>query len=222
MKEPQLWWPVGYGEPHLYDVEMSFEVDGAVVDKKSFKFGIRQMTYSEEGGKLAMFVNGRRFICRGGNWGFGESMLRYRAREYDAAVRYHREMNFTMIRNWVGQIGDEAFYEACDRHGVMVWQDFWLANPWDGPVPDDDAMFMANACDFLLRIRNHASIGLYCGRNEGYPPKVLEKGLRAALKELHPGIQYIPSSADDVVSGHGPYHALPLVEYFELADYEAA
>jgi hypothetical protein len=218
LKDPKLWWPTGYGEPHLYDVEIRFEAAGATLDKKSLKFGIRQMTSSEAGGKLTLFVNGRRFVCRGGNWGFGESMLRYRGREYDAAVRYHREMNFTMIRNWVGQIGDEAFYEACDRHGVMVWQDFWLANPWDGPVPDDDAMFMANARDFLLRIRNHASIGLYCGRNEGYPPKVLEAGLRKALAELHPGIQYIPSSADDVVSGHGPYHALPPVEYFRIAD----
>ncbi len=218
LKDPQLWWPAGYGEPYLYDVEVRFEAAGAVLDKKQMKFGIRQMTSSEVSGKLTLFVNGRRFICRGGNWGFGESMLRYRAREYDAAVRYHREMNFTMIRNWVGQIGDEAFYEACDRHGVMVWQDFWLANPWDGPVPDDDAMFLANARDLLLRIRNHASIGLYCGRNEGYPPKALEDGLRAALAELHPGIQYIPSSADDVVSGHGPYHALPMVEYFRIAD----
>jgi hypothetical protein len=218
LKNPQLWWPTGYGEPHLYDVEIRFEAAGAVLDKKSLKFGIRQMASSVADGKLTLFVNERRFVCRGGNWGFGESMLRYRAREYDAAVRYHREMNFTMIRNWVGQIGDEAFYEACDRHGVMVWQDFWLANPWDGPVPNDDAAFMANARDFLLRIRNHASIGLYCGRNEGYPPKVLEAGLRKALAELHPGIQYIPSSADDVVSGHGPYHALPPVEYFRIAD----
>ena len=218
LKEPKLWWPVGYGEAHLYDVQVRFEAAGVVLDKKALKFGIREMTSSTEGGKLRLFVNGRRFICRGGNWGFGESMLRYRGREYDAAVRYHREMNFTMIRNWVGQIGDEEFYEACDRHGVMVWQDFWLANPWDGPVPDDDAMFLANARDFVLKIRNHASIGLYCGRNEGYPPKVLEAGLRKTLGELHPGIQYIPSSADDVVSGHGPYHALPVVEYFRIAD----
>jgi hypothetical protein len=219
LQDPALWWPAGYGEPHLYDVEIRFEAAGAaVLDTKSLKFGIRQMTSSEADGKLTLFVNGRRFVCRGGNWGFGESMLRYRAREYDVAVRYHREMNFTMIRNWVGQIGDEAFYEACDRHGVMVWQDFWLANPWDGLVPDDDALFLANARDFIKRHRNHASIGLYCGRNEGYPPKVLEKGLRKALADLHPGIQYIPSSADDVVSGHGPYHALPLVEYFRIAD----
>jgi hypothetical protein len=219
LTNPQLWWPAGYGDPHLYDVELTFATeDHTVLDTKSFKHGIRQMTYSEAGGKLLIFINGRRFICRGGNWGFGESMLRYRAREYDAAVRYHREMNFTMIRNWVGQIGDDAFFEACDRHGIMIWQDFWLANPWDGPIPNDDALFMANARDFLLRIRNHASIGLYCGRNEGYPPKPLEEALRKSLAELHPNLHYIPSSADDVVSGHGPYHALPPTDYFRLAD----
>ncbi|MBW4039382.1 MAG: beta-glycosidase [Acidobacteria bacterium] len=219
LQNPQLWWPTGYGDPHLYDVQIAFEAaDHTVFDTTTFKAGIRQMTYSEDGGKLTMFINGRRFICRGGNWGFAESMLRYRAREYDAAVRYHREMNFTMIRNWVGQVGDEAFYDACDRNGIMVWQDFWLANPWDGPVPSDDPLFLANVRNLLQRIRNHASIGLYCGRNEGYPPKVLEEGIRNAIAELHPDIHYIPSSADDVVSGHGPYHALPPVDYFRIAD----
>jgi len=94
------------------------------------------MSYSEDGGVLKIWVNGRRFIGFGGNWGFSESMLRYRAREYDIAVRYHKEMNFTMIRNWVGQTADDEFYEACDRYGIMIWQDFWLANPGDGPNPD--------------------------------------------------------------------------------------
>jgi hypothetical protein len=219
LQNPQLWWPAGYGDPHLYDVELSFEAKHhEVLDKKSFKAGIRQMAYSEEGGKLRIWINGRRFVARGGNWGFSESMLRYRAREYDVAARYHREMNFTMVRNWVGQIGDEAFYEACDRHGIVVWQDFWLANPWDGPDPYDDALFMSNVRDLALRIRNHASIGLYCGRNEGYPPKPLEDGIRKVLGELHPQIHYIPSSADDVVSGHGPYMALPPSFYFRAAD----
>jgi hypothetical protein len=219
LQKPELWWPVGYGDPHLYDVELSFEThDKKSSDKKAFKAGIRQMTYSEEGDALKIWINGRRFIARGGNWGFGESMLLYRAREYDAAVRYHREMNFTMVRNWVGQIGDEAFYEACDRHGVMVWQDFWLANPYDGPVPDDNALFLNNARDFVSRIRNHASIGLYCGRNEGFPPKPLDDGIRSILADLHPGLHYIGSSADRVVSGHGPYNALPATVYFAVAD----
>ncbi|WP_164981539.1 glycosyl hydrolase 2 galactose-binding domain-containing protein [Silvibacterium dinghuense] len=217
--KPELWWPAGYGEPHLYDVELNFEGrDHKVTDSKKFKAGIRQMTFSEEGGKLRLWINGRRFVARGGNWGFGESMLRYRAREYDAALRYHREMNFTMVRNWVGQIGDKAFWEACDRHGIVVWQDFWLANPWDGPIPDDNALFLKNARDYILRIRSHASIGLYCGRNEGYPPPVLDAGIRKLLAELHPDIHYIGSSADDVVSGHGPYNALPTAVYFDMAD----
>jgi hypothetical protein len=66
----------------------------------------------------------------------------------------------------------------------------------------------------VLRIRNHPSIGLYCGRNEGYPPKPLDDGMKQLLAELHPGLHYIPSSADDVVGGHGPYQALPVKFYF--------
>jgi Glycosyl hydrolase 2 galactose-binding domain-like/Exo-beta-D-glucosaminidase Ig-fold domain/Glycosyl hydrolases family 2/NedA-like, galactose-binding domain len=219
LQKPKLWWPCGYGEPNLYDVEIVFEGGRhKVLDRKKFKTGVRQMTYSEEGGALKIWINGRRFIARGGNWGFSESMLRYRGREFDAAVRYHREMNFTMIRNWVGQTGADEFYEACDRHGIVVWQDFWLANPWDGPEPTDDAMFLENVRDVILRIRNHPSIGLYCGRNEGFPPKPLEEGIRQALDELHPGLHYIPSSADFVVSGHGPYSAMPTRFYFTAAD----
>jgi len=127
--------------------------------------------------------------------------------------------SFTMIRNWVGQIGDEEFFEACDRHGVMVWQDFWLANPADGPNPYDTDLFMTNANDFVKRIRNHPSIGIYVGRNEGNPPVVLDTAIRAMLPKLHPGIHYISNSAGGVVSGGGPYRALPPRDYFLLYGY---
>lgn len=220
LQNPKLWWPVGYGEPHLYDVELRFELDDASSsDNKTFKAGCREMSYKEDDGALRIWINGRRFIARGGNWGFSESMLRYRAREYDAALRYHREMNFNMVRNWVGQIGDDQFYDACDRHGVMVWQDFWLANPWDGPDPNDDNLFLSNVKDTVLRIRNHAAIGIYCGRNEGFPPKAIEEGLESILTKLHPQIHYIPSSADNVVGGGGPYAAMPLTFYPTMAQY---
>lgn len=214
---PKLWWPVGYGEPHLYDAELRFEQDGAISDFTRFKYGIRQMDSDIVDGALMLYINGRRFIGRGGNWGFSESNLAYRGREYDIAVRYHADMNFTMIRNWVGQIGDEEFYEACDRHGVMIWQDFWLANPWDGPDPYNEAMFMDNAEDYVKRIRNHASIGLYCGRNEGMPTLTLDAGLRQLVSEMHPGMKYISHSADSEVSGGGPYRALPVKSYFNLS-----
>ena len=155
VQNPHLWWPKGYGEPYLYDANFTFKVADKVSDAEDFKVGIRQMTFNENNSILSLFVNGRRFIGRGGNWGFGESNLNYRGREYDIAVDYHADMNFTMMRNWVGQIGDQELYEACDRHGIMIWQDFWLANPADGPDPYYPEMFIANASDYVKRFRRH-------------------------------------------------------------------
>jgi beta-galactosidase/beta-glucuronidase len=220
LNNPRLWWPKGYGMPFLYDAELSFNTgNGAVSDKVEFKSGIREMTFTEDNMILNMYVNGRHFIGRGGNWGFPESNLNYRGREYDAAVAYHADMNFNMIRNWVGQTGDDEFYEACDRHGIMVWQDFWLANPADGPDPDNPVMFLKNGEDLIKRIRNHPSIGIYVGRNEGNPPMVIDTALRSMIKELHPGLHYISNSAMGVVSGGGPYNALPVRDYFLLYGY---
>lgn len=216
MEQPKLWWPKGYGMANLYDVELSFETADGVSDQVTFKSGVREMAHNENDGILSLYVNGRRFIGRGGNWGFPESNLEYRGREYDIAVALHADMNFTMIRNWVGQTGDDEFFEACDRHGIMIWQDFWLANPADGPDPNDPKLFMDNAADFVKRIRNHPSIALYCGRNEGNPPAVIDTALRAMLPELHPGIHYISHSSQGVVSGGGPYRALPVRDYFLL------
>ena len=234
LDHPKLWWPKGYGEQNLYDVSFSFVTDGKVSDGVSFKSGVRQMDFSvdgydptpglQKGGfessgepeRLSLYVNGRRFIGFGGNWGFPEMLLNYRGREYDIAVAYHADMNFTIIRNWVGMTGDKEFYEACDRHGVMVWQDFWLANPWDGPDPYYPSLFEEVAEEYIRRIRNHPSLAIYVGRNEGNPPEEIDAFLAEAVAREHPGMHYIPHSAAGVVSGGGPYRALPPKDYFSL------
>ncbi|GAC1310648.1 MAG: hypothetical protein NVSMB24_28330 [Mucilaginibacter sp.] len=215
IKNPRLWWPNGYGKQNLYKVSLAFITsDGAVSDAKSFKTGVRQMAYTDTG-SLKIWVNGRRFIPRGGNMGFSEDLLRYRSREYDIAVGFHKDMNFNMIRDWVGQVDDEAFYEACDKYGIMIWQDFWLANPSDGPDPYHPDMFIANMIDYIKRIRNHPSIGLYVGRNEGNPPKIIQDAIDKNLPVLAPGIKYIPNSASGSVSGGGFYGLQTLKTYFQ-------
>ena len=233
LENPRLWWPKGYGEQNLYPVSFQFTIDGQVSDTKEFLSGVRQMDFSmdsytplrgfgsafqarNERQRLSLYVNGRRFIGFGGNWGFPEHLLNYRAREYDAAVKYHADMNFTMIRDWVGMTGSRAFYEACDRYGIMIWQDFWLANPWDGPDPINPDRFNAIAEEYVRRIRNHPSIGLYVGRNEGYPPEEIDSFLQEMIGREHPGMCYIPHSATDGVSGGGPYNALKPSQYFRV------
>lgn len=212
--DPRLWWPNGYGAQNLYKVHLDFFANGKLSDSNSFETGIRQLSYSEKGEALRIWVNGKRLIPRGGNWGFPESMLRYRAREYEVAVRYHKDMNFNMIRDWIGQTPDDAFYDACDKYGIMVWQDFWLANPVDGPNPRHEKMFLRNAEDFIERIRNHPSVALFVGRNEGDPPPAIDSGLTKLVSNLDPDIMYIPNSADGPVSGHGPYRLMPVKYYF--------
>lgn len=231
LDNPSLWWPVGYGEQNLYNSNFTFTIDNHQSDVKSFKTGVRELTFVDEayvqaGGvlrgkeqfknpiRLTVYINGKRAVGFGGNWGMAEANLNYRGRDYDAAVKYHADMHFTMIRDWVGMIGDEEFYEACDKYGVLIWQDFWLANPADGPDPYYEDMFMANARDYVNRIRNHASLGIYVGRNEGNPPASLDNQLRDLVAELHPGMRYISHSADGVVSGEGSYNALEPIEYF--------
>ena len=231
LEQPRLWWPAGYGEPYLYDVSFSFEVNGTVSDACTFKSGVRQLDYKRyayeplthsvfgernRNQRLDIYVNGRRLTGFGGNWGFPELLLNYRNREYDIAVGYHADMHFNLIRNWVGMTGSRAFYEACDRHGVMIWQDFWLANPLDGPDPYDPQLFDEVAQEYVRRIRNHPSIALYVGRNEGYPPREIETFLEEMVAREHPGVQFIPHSGADGVSGGGPYRVLPTADYFDL------
>jgi hypothetical protein len=212
---PQLWWPNGYGAQNMYSLDLSFEIGGVVSDSKNVPFGIREMSYDTTNSTLTIMVNGKRIFCKGGNWGMDESMLRLDKEGYDIRVRLHKEENFTMIRNWVGMTGDEEFYNACDKYGILIWDDFWLANPADGPIPNDNTMFMNNANDKIKRFRNHPALALYCGRNEGDPPSALATNLQNATVTLDGTRTYISSSADYVVSGRGPYSVQNPKWYFQ-------
>ena len=159
--------------------------------------------------RRSIFVNGRRVVPRGGNWGFPEANLRYRGREYDTAMRYHRDMNFTMVRNWVGQTGDDEFYEAADRHGILVWQDFWLANPVGRPGPGRRGPLHEQRPGHPPADPQSPSVALYCGRNEGDPPPALDSRIAAAIAELHPEIHYVPNSHVRLGQGGGPYGVRP-------------
>jgi hypothetical protein len=164
---------------------------------------------------LFFYCNGIRLLLRGGNWGLPEAMLRCDSVGYDTRVKLHKEANFNMIRNWVGMTGQEAFYDACDRYGILIWDDFWLANPVDGPDPKDSLMFMNNVRDKIKWVRKHPAVALYCGRNEGLPPKWLDIAMEKETQLLDGTRFYIPNSASGTVTGLGPYDTREPRWYFE-------
>ena len=210
---PKLWWPNGYGEQPLQRLNLMVTAGDAPSSQKEVIFGIRELTYDTSDNILKMFCNGQRIQLNGGNWGMDETMLRYEAKDYDIAVRLHKEMHMTMIRNWIGHVGKDEFFQACDKYGLLVWNDFWLSSI----NPDDHRMFMDNVRDRILRIRNHPSLALYCGENEGMPAKDLDAGMAHETAALDGTRFYIPDSAGGLVTGHGPYEPHPASWYFHNA-----
>jgi len=208
VNHPKLWWPNGYGPQNLYALHLSFEIDGKASDSREVSFGIRKFSYSvPDSENLTISVNGVRVFVRGGNWGLDEAMKRNPRERLEAQIRLHQLANLNMIRNWVGQSTSEDFYELCDKYGLLVWDEFFQPNPSDGPDPDDFETYMANVREKILRFRNHASIVLWCARNEGNPPKEIDDALRVLMTELEPTRLYQANSNDGrgVKSG-GPYH----------------
>ena len=206
--QPKLWWPNGYGEPNLYTCRIAFRGDTTTI-----RFGIRVYSYDSVGGVFHLSVNGRRVFVRGGNWGMSEYLLRCRGSEYDYKVLLHREMHFNMIRNWIGSTTDEAFYAACDKYGIMVWDDFWLNSHPN--LPDDVGAFEANVAEKIRRVRNHPSVAVWCGDNEGTPLPPLNEAIRSAVETLDHGDRwYQPNSHTGGLTGSGPWTNMGLAWYF--------
>jgi beta-mannosidase len=212
INNPRLWWPNNMGSPNLYKVGISFTPTGsAFSDSTQFYFGIRTITAVRGNTTLGLQVsiNGKRVTMRGGSWGMDDFMKRVNVHKLEAKVKYHQLQNFNTVRNWIGGIDDERFYDYCDRYGMLVWDDFWCPNSSDGPstlaTVIDTALWLSNATDKILRWRNHACIYLWCARNDVTPITALWNGLQYRATVLD-GTRIIQQSSgtDDVVSG-GPY-----------------
>ncbi len=213
INNPKVWWPNGYGEPNLYGCDLQFSVGGKVSDNKHIQFGIKRYSYDTDGDVFHLHINGKRIFIKGGNWGMSEYLLRSRGAEYDLKAKLHRDMNFNMIRNWIGSTTDEEFYDACDKYGLMVWDDFWLNSHPN--LPEDVNAFNANAIEKIKRLRNHPSIALWCGDNEGTPLPPLNDWLHDDVKTYDGGDRwYQPRSNAGGLSGSGPWANMNPAWYF--------
>jgi len=208
IESPKLWWPNGYGPQNLYTVTLHFDIGGKTSDAATRQFGIRKIEYQvPDSENLTLSVNGVRVMARGGNWGLDEAMKRIPRERLDAQFHLHALANLNIIRNWVGQSTSPDFYDMADKYGILLWDEFFQPNPFDGPDVTDIPTYIANVTDKVVRYRNHPSIAVWCARNEGYPPKALDDMLKALMTRLDPSRLYQSNSADGRgVSSHGPYY----------------
>lgn len=166
---------------------------------------------------LVIRVNGVRIAVRGGNWGMDDSRKRVSRAHLEPFFRFNKEANLNIIRNWVGQNTEESFYDLADEYGMLVWNDFWESTQSYNAEAEDPQLFLANAEDTIKHFRNHPSIVLWCGRNEGVPQPILNKGLDELTHRLDGTRYYSPSSNQVNLQDSGPYsYQNPKLYYAEL------
>ena len=172
IREPQLWWPRGYGSQPLYTVEARLMLDGRVADTWTRRIGLRAMEVErrkdEWGESFAHRVNGVSIFAMGGDYIPEDNILsrmtpeRTRLLLEDCAAA-----NFNAIRVWGGGFyPDDFFYDACDELGLVVWEDFMIACAMIELDADMQENLEAEFADNIKRLRHHASLGLWCGNNE--------------------------------------------------------
>jgi Exo-beta-D-glucosaminidase Ig-fold domain/Glycosyl hydrolases family 2/Concanavalin A-like lectin/glucanases superfamily/Glycosyl hydrolases family 2, sugar binding domain/Glycosyl hydrolases family 2, TIM barrel domain len=154
---------------------------------------------------LVIKVNGVRIACRGGNWGMDDAMKRVSRARLEPYFRLHHDAHENIIRNWVGQSTEETFYDLADEYGLLIWNDFWETTENYNIEAEDPALFLENARDVILRFRNHPSIAVWCGRNEGVPQPTINEGLANLIRQLDGTRYYSPSSNQVNLQNSGPY-----------------
>jgi beta-mannosidase len=172
--EARLWWPNGMGDQPLYQVTARVRHPaGGTCDHRQFAIGLRTVEIdrsgTDEASRFCFRVNGQEVFCRGANLGPHDAILaRISDAKYGTLVAEARNAHLNMFRiNGCSIFEGSAFYQACDRAGILVWHDFMLTCT---TYPDDDERFLAavraEAEAAVQRLRHHPSIVLWCGNNE--------------------------------------------------------
>lgn len=226
--DPQLWWPNGYGAQPLYQIQVDLLKEArtaqdpsqkaAVLDSWKRRIGLRTMTICREkdvyGESFCHEVNGVRVFAMGADYIPEDNILSRVTpeRTYNLLLQA-KNAHHNCIRVWGGgHYPYDAFWDACDELGLMVWQDFMFACAVYDLTEEFEENITAECIDNIKRIRHHASLGLWCGNNEmemfvlqgdGWVNRPSQKSdyvkmyeylLPKILKEYDPNTFYWPAS----------------------------
>lgn len=192
LKNPQLWYPARYGSQPLYSLQAKLMRKDQTLDFCCKRIGLRKVELAQrklEGSQGTTFlfrINDTPIFCGGSNWIPADSFIpRVSSQRYGDWVKMAVDGNQTMLRVWGGGIYEQdAFYEACDEYGLLVWQDFMFAC---GNYPAHREFLQSvekEAEANVKRLRHHPSIIIWAGNNEDYAYRESEK------------LQYDPSDTD--------------------------
>jgi len=173
VEEPQLWWPNGFGKANLYDVAITLLGENEKeLDQLQKKIGIRSIELSREddewGQEFCFKINGEKIFTMGSDYIPEDHIIpRLTEKKTRQLLEQCSKANYNCIRVWGGgYYPEDWFYDICDELGLIVWQDFMYACAVYRLTDKFKDNITIEATQNIKRIRNHASLGLWCGNNE--------------------------------------------------------
>lgn len=174
IEECKFWWPKRSGVPNLYDTKVTLLRNGEICDCYELKIGIRTVeldrtdyTDQDGSGEFCFKVNGKKIFVLGTNWVPLDAFHSNDNERLPRALEMLDDIGCNMVRCWGGNIYEsDAFYEFCDAHGILVWQDFTMGC---AVYPQDEEMMRTlekEAVYQVKRLRNHPALALWAGDNE--------------------------------------------------------
>ena len=184
IRNPELWWPAGYGNQNRYDIRVIVKAaDSGKTDTIEMRTGFRtvrlvmhdgawehpdRMPKGRSYSPALVRINGKEIFCKGSNWIPADIFYGTVDEDrYRKLLELARNANFNMIRVWGGgNVNKDVFYDICDELGLMVWQEFPLAC---NNYPDDDAYLNVldkESAAIIRRVKRHPCHVIWCGGNE--------------------------------------------------------
>lgn len=172
IENPILWWPNGYGNQSLYEIEIILKEENLILDTWKKKIGLRTVTISREkdsyGESFTPIINGIKIFSMGANYIPEDHILARVTEEKTRKLLTDAKLcHFNTIRVWGGgYYPNDFFYNLCDELGLLVWQDFMFACALYKLTEEFEQNIIAEFIDNIKRIRHHACLALWCGNNE--------------------------------------------------------
>jgi len=221
LPDVHLWWPHTHGDPVLYQVTLQLrEADGNSISQRLGQVGFRTMGLMQDTARFQILVNDEAVFCRGACWmPLDVVSLQASEDDYLRAVLQIKAAGINMLRLAGSTVYETSvFFDVCDAHGIMVWQDLMFANM---DYPSTDADFLQDVQDEvaqqLMLWQSHPSLAVVCGNSEvsqqaamwGAPrdtwaPDLFHQILPDLVKAQLPDVIYWPSSAHGGAFPHQP------------------
>ena len=210
MEEPKLW---NVGQPNLYDLKLTLQKDGKVLDAADSYFGLRSLSF--DGKKF--LINGKsvfqRLILDQGFYPDGvytapndeelkNDILRSMAMGFNGA-RLHQK------------VFEQRFLYWADKLGYIVWGEMasWGIDPKDAATPE---IFLREWLEVVKRDYNSPALIGWCPWNETWGESL------GGAKEATMRLSYLATKAYDAtrpcIDASGGIHAL--TDIYDTHDYE--